>query len=56
MKREKSLVLRLSVVERAGLDRLAEEWGTPRADIVRWGLRLVLKENPRQTTEQEPTL
>lgn len=53
MKREKSMVIRLSAAERAALDRLAAEWGTPRADVLRLGLRFIIKENPGQTTAQE---
>jgi uncharacterized protein with von Willebrand factor type A (vWA) domain len=46
MKREKSMVIRLSEAERASLDRIAEAWGTPRADVLRWGLRAVLNDHP----------
>ena len=39
------MVIRLSEVERASLDRIAEAWDPP-ADALRWGLRAVLNDNP----------
>ena len=42
MKRREFISVRLSERERAQLDKLAKIWGTPRSDIVRWGLRAVL--------------
>jgi uncharacterized protein with von Willebrand factor type A (vWA) domain len=55
MKRNKSMVIRLSAAERASLDRVAEAWGAPRADVLRWGLRAILNGNPdfRQVHGQE---
>ena len=55
MKREKMMVVRLSKTEREGLDQMAKDWGTPRADVLRWGLRAVLNNNPkfREVTDRE---
>jgi hypothetical protein len=53
VKREKSMVVRLSKKERAALDRLAAEWGTPRADVLRWGLRTLINDIPKQFTGRE---
>jgi len=45
LKREKIIAVKLSAVERNALDQMAKAWGTSRADVIRWGLRTVLKEN-----------
>jgi hypothetical protein len=47
MKRDRMMVVRLSKTEREGLDQIAQDWGTPRADVLRWGLRALLIKDPK---------
>jgi hypothetical protein len=40
--RSKSAYVRLSKKEKEALERIAESWGVPKSDVLRWGLRQVL--------------